>query len=399
MSEWGALSRRLRECRDRGESVALATVVATEGSAYRRAGAWMTVSPDGARHGLLSGGCLEADVAERAARALASGVPELATYDTRRDGDFLWGFGMGCLGVVRVWIEPLSGATLGRTADLFGRLESLSGEGVLAVVVSYGAPDTPGSPDRPSDLSADGPSAGDRVLVTWAGEVVDLSRGMRPEVLDRARQRLASNVDAPSVETVAGLEVSFLRVVPRIRLLICGAGEDAVPLARLAGDLDWSVLVVDHRAALARSERFPGAKVAVVEKGSDVSSLLDPPLERTAAVVMSHNLERDVDWTAGLLALDLGYLGLLGPKRRGEQVLRTATSLAAGPARVRRILAPIGLDISSETPREIALAIVAEISAVLSGRSGGHLAERTTPIHRESAESDAVRREALEPSS
>ena len=374
MSEWGELARRLRACRDRGEPVALATVVATEGSAYRRAGAWMTVSPDGARHGLLSGGCLEADVAERAARALSSGEPELASYDTRKEGDFLWGFGMGCQGLVRILIEPLAGRRLAEAAEIFRCVEDLPVDGVLGLAL-------PG---------------GDRFLVSAERDVAGLPHRMPPAALDRARRRLESE-DGPSVETLAGVEVAFLRVRPRIRLVICGAGEDAVPLARLAAGLDWSVLVVDHRAALARPERFPEADVALVERSSDLLTFLGATGARTAAVVMSHNLERDVDWTSALLPLDLGYLGLLGPKRRGEQVLRTAASLACGPSRVRRILAPVGLDISAETPREIALAVVAEISAVLSGGAGGHLAERAAPIHRENADSRAGRPKALRP--
>ncbi|MEO8430238.1 MAG: XdhC family protein [Acidobacteriota bacterium] len=361
MSEWGTLARRLRAAQDRGEPVVVAMVVATDGSAYRRAGAWMTVAPDGGRHGLLSGGCLEADVAERAAEVLASGVPTTVTYDTRRPGDVLWGFGMGCQGVVRILLEPLSGASLGRAAELYGRLQNLEANAVLAVDIASGS----------------------RVLVAGSAPG-DGEPGAPPEAAGRAREILATGAAVPSIEEIGEREFAFLPVAPRPRLVICGAGEDAVPLARLACDLDWSVLVVDHRAALARPERFPGADVALVARGTDLPARIGARA-RTGAVVMSHNLERDVEWTAALLPLDLAYLGLLGPKRRGEQVLRTAAPLASGPARARRILAPVGLDIASETPGEIALSIVAEISAVLAGRSGGHLAATEAPIHRESS--------------
>ncbi|MDQ2869311.1 MAG: XdhC family protein [Acidobacteriota bacterium] len=378
MSEWSALARRL----GRGGPLALATVVATEGSAYRRPGAWMIVSEGGVREGLLSGGCLEADVVERARRALASGRPELVTYDTRDPDDVVWGLGMGCQGVVRIWIEALSEWRLESAARFFSDVAGVSEAATIVTLCGAEAGDASGpDPRRPES---------GRLLVGPDGvlSATGAAAGEMEEIVGRARERLADG-SAPGIESVGGVRAAFARVSPRIRLLLCGAGEDAVPLARLAGDLDWSVVVADHRAAWALPNRFPGARVELVPAGSDLAPLLPAPHRRTAAVVMTHNIERDVQWAAALLPLELGYLGLLGPKRRGEQILHAARTLAAGESRALRVVTPIGLDIASETPKEIAVAIVAEISAALSGGSGGPLSARETPIHAASSAREA----------
>ncbi|MEP6769222.1 MAG: XdhC family protein [Acidobacteriota bacterium] len=377
MSEWSALARRL----DRGGPVALATVVATEGSAYRRPGAWMAVSQDGAREGLLSGGCLEADVVERALRALASGQPALVTYDTRDPDDVVWGLGMGCQGIVRIWIEPLSGERLARTAAFFFEVAGVSDDAMIVTLCGAEREDSSGggSVRAPAGRALVGREGLLRTTDAFPGKIASTD-ALREETARRARERLADG-DGPGIETIGGARVAFTPVSSRIRLLLCGAGDDAVPLARLAADLDWSVVLADHRPAWALPDRFPGARVEPVPAGFDLGPLLPAPHCRTAAVVMTHNIERDVQWAAALLPLELGYLGLLGPKRRGEQILEAARSLAGGQSRPLRVVTPIGLDIASETPKEIAVAIVAEISAVLSGASGGPLSERETPIH------------------
>ncbi|MEO8189218.1 MAG: XdhC family protein [Acidobacteriota bacterium] len=366
MSDWVPLARALRAACDRNERVALATLVATEGSAYRRAGAWMLVSENGVRHGLLSGGCLEADVAERAGAAMARGASELATYATGDSDDLVWGLRMGCPGVVRILIEPLAGGDLAQAAAFFERVRDVPENATLATAL---------------------PPARGRLLVTSSDALASSPGvGLPPGAAEEGRKRSSGLTATSGVETIDGVELAFAPVSPRIRLLICGAGDDALPVSALAAELGWDVLVADHRPAAARPERFPGARAVLVSRAEEIlthvsgDSARPGDNARTAAVVMTHNVDRDVEWAAALLPLDLAYLGFLGPKRRGDQVLETARPLAAA-VRARHILSPAGLDIGSETPREIALSIVAEISAALSGRGGGPLAERRAPIH------------------
>jgi len=364
MSEVPALARRLGEAVERGAALALATVVSTEGSTYRRAGAWMAIDPDGSRQGQVSGGCLEADIVERAAAVLARGLPEIVTYDTRHPDDLIWGFGLGCQGIVRVLVEPLQGDRLRRMATFFARAAEITEPAVLVTTISG--------------------DSGARFLVT-TGEVI--SSGTAPlaaEIARDARRRLAAAEPGGARVYDGGLEVGFENLYPRTRLILCGAGDDAIPLAKLAAELDWSVLVIDHRAAWAVAGRFPAARVEWIESPRGLPALLGVPHARTAAVVMSHNFDCDARYAAALLPLGLPYLGLLGPRKRGEQILATVEDRPDRP-RSAAVFSPVGLDIASETPREIALAIIAEISAVLAGRSGGPLKDKAAAAIREAA--------------
>lgn len=364
MSTSAALARRLSRQTELGAPIALVTVVSTEGSAYRRSGAWMTVEADGTRDGLVSGGCLEADIVLRSQSALDNGRAELAVYDTRGAADLLWGFGVGCQGIVRLVIEPLSGDRLLRMARFFETVAELREDAMLV-----------------TRLPGVAPSRGvERALVTGSS-TLETSPGQIPaEALAWARGSLQSG-EAPRLQILDGVEFSLTPAAPRIRLLLCGAGDDALPLVRLAAELDWVTIVADHRPDRAVAERFPGARVELVANPAELAKRLGPLDARTAAVVMTHNLERDVAWAAALLPEDLGYLGFLGPKRRGEQIVGTARPLLPAPPRARRILAPVGFDTAAETPSEIAVAIVAEISAVLAGRRGEPLSDRDGPIH------------------
>jgi len=381
LSELPALARRLAAAaakaeEETGTALALATVISTEGSVYRRAGAWMTVDPDGVRRGQVSGGCLEADLAGRAAAVLARGVPETVTYDTRQPDDLLWGLGMGCQGVVRLLVEPLRGERLRRLAAFFAHAADLAQPAILLTVIS-GPPDVLGERllVTADAVVSSGAASG---LEEMTGEMV---RDARPLIESIESGESGAFLPAAGTYMKGALEIGREILSPRPQLIVCGAGEDAVPLASLAGELDWRVLVIDHRPAWARPERFPGARVVALASPGDLPGLFAAAHARTAAVVMSHNFERDAQYAAALLPLGLPYLGLLGPKRRGEQILRTAEAIGPPCRRAARVFSPVGLDIAAETPREIALAIVTEISAVLAGRSGGHLADRETPIH------------------
>src|SRR5579864_4189155 len=106
MTETQRLVEAYRRAATENVRAALATVVRVEGSAYRRAGARMLVTEDGRTTGVVSGGCLEGDVRERAARVMRTGQPMLVSYDTTTDEDVVWGLGMGCNGIVDVFIEP-----------------------------------------------------------------------------------------------------------------------------------------------------------------------------------------------------------------------------------------------------------------------------------------------------
>ncbi|MBL8111385.1 MAG: XdhC family protein, partial [Acidobacteria bacterium] len=163
-------------------------------------------------------------------------------------------------------------------------------------------------------------------------------------------------------------------LLPPLSLVVFGAGDDAVPLTALARAAGLIVSVVDRRAAFAVATRFPGARVACGPEGDFARAF--PWDSRTAIVVMTHSYERDLEILANVLTSPAFYIGLLGPRRRSNRMLEGLPG--ADPARLH---SPAGLDLGSESPAEIALAILAEIHAVHSGRRAVSLRDRAGTIH------------------
>jgi xanthine/CO dehydrogenase XdhC/CoxF family maturation factor len=331
------LLRDFRELRTAGEACVLATVVATAGSTYRKSGAQMLITARAELRGLLSGGCLEVDLVERARRVRDTGRTELASYDMRGEDDLLFGIGSGCEGAMEVLLQRVGPSEawqpLAQVEDCVraGRAQALA-------------------------LIADGPSAG---RAWWS----DGGDAPWPEPPECARARVVEDPAARIVRCHAGgeaLRVLLLPVRLPPRLLICGAGVDAVPLARLAVMLGFAVTVCDHRPALAAAARFPECEVVCVP-AQEPASRLQPDRFR-AAVVMTHHLASDEAWLRALAASPaVGYVGLLGPAARRARLLG-----ALGPAADAlrpKLRAPVGLDLGARTPEAIAIAIAAELHA------------------------------------
>jgi xanthine dehydrogenase accessory factor len=373
----------------RGRAAALVTVVKTSGSTYRRPGARMLVLEGGALAGigLISGGCLEDDARDRALEVIASGVPRLIRYDTTADGDILFGTGVGCQGVVQVLIEPLPAPDRRREADPLGlvaRAFQARRAAVLASVFAVG---------EPAGAGGAAPGIGDFLCLDEASAdspVSNLADAELARAIARdARAALAGR--RPAVQTYRGaagqsVEV-FIDVIPPPRaLLICGAGEDAVPLARLAKELGWRVRVADPRSAYATRERFPDSDEVIVCPSAAFSGRI--PIESgEAAMLMTHNFRHDQAILEGLLGSEAAYIGVLGPARRTARLLSAIAAAAGAPETLlgrkslRRVYGPAGLDIGAEAPEQIALSILAEIQAVGARRRGGALKRRRGPLH------------------
>ena len=188
-------------------------------------------------------------------------------------------------------------------------------------------------------------------------------------------------------------QLAELRARSAVRLLVCGAGTDAIPVVRLAATVGWLVTVVDHRPSFATAERFPEAERVLRLDVSQMERALASGLrleEFAAAVVMAHAAAHDRARLHELLGVEsLRYLGVLGPRRRTLELLEG--SAADGTLELPpNVYAPVGLDLGAETPEEIALSIVSEIAAVLAGRTPRSLRERSGPIHEQRAQSPPV---------
>lgn len=319
---------RLMRLASEGRPAALAVVVRIAGSAYRRPGARLLVEGDGASRGSVSGGCLEEDVRLVAAETLRSGRPVLRHYDTGSDETKVWGLGLGCNGSVDVFVQPVARE---EERAIWRRVhERLQGDAPFELHVVTG-----------------GPQAG-RAWITGEPGGVD------------------TGADAP-------IFTESFRPPPR--LVVCGAGDDAIPLVAAAHGVGWRVLVVDHRPAYLTPERFAAARARhLLRPGDDLAALA---LDRdTYAVVMTHSFKHDRDWARRLLESDVPYVGLLGPRARAETILADTS-----PARRGRVYGPVGLDLGADGPEQVGLSIVAELMAVWSGRDARHLREKELAVH------------------
>jgi xanthine dehydrogenase accessory factor len=360
MNHWketAEILARLAELNEAGRRAALATVVHIVGSAYRRPGAKFLIEETGETLGSVSGGCLEADVREVAKRVLETGAPSLRHYATGADEDMVWGLGLGCNGSVDVFVET---ATEGPLAERAGDLrELLAGDSPVAVLTGVDGGENAGAT---LVLGPDGTARGS----LGSAELDRLA-------VERARSLMATG--RSRLQTLAERGVFVELLLPPPHLIVCGAGDDARPLVDYAADAGFRVTVLDHRPALLAPEWFPQAARLVLARPDDPGVEL-PPAARSLAVVKTHSLAQDREWARRLLAAGVPYVGMLGPHARTESILRELGTDGEG-----RVYGPVGLDLGADGPRQVALAIVAELLAFIAGREPRHLSERKEAIH------------------
>jgi xanthine/CO dehydrogenase XdhC/CoxF family maturation factor len=362
MNHWketAEILSRLVELTAAGQRAALATVVHIVGSAYRRPGAKFLVEEAGETLGSVSGGCLEADVRETARQqALATGTPSLRHYSTGADEDMVWGLGLGCNGLIDIFIQPATFGPLAALADPLRQLVAGDAPFALATVV-------------------DGEGLG-TVLVVGPGGTVHGSLGspdLDAQATELARGRIASG--RSGVEKIAERRVFIEVLPPPPHLIVCGAGDDARPLVAYAADAGFRVTLVDHRPALLDPAAFPQASQRLLARPDDTGIVL-PPATRSLAVVKTHSLAIDREWVRRLLAAGLPYVGVLGPRARTESILQ---DIGAPDEDVQQVFGPVGLDLGADGPRQVAVSIVAELLAFTAGREPRHLVERKEAIH------------------
>ena len=344
----------LARVRGAGQRAALATVVRVRGSAYRHEGAKLVVAEDGSTAGNVSGGCLEQDVREVALQVIRKGEPELRSYCSSADEIAAWDLGVGCEGQVDVYVEPAAAQPRERAL--------LEGREPFAVAAIVGMRDA---------------GCGMRLIVTSARAEGDLgSKDLNTRVAAKARELLETGESG--IHEIAARSVFFDVLVPPPQLVVLGAGDDARPLVRFAADVGFRVVVVDRRPGYLTRERFPGAAALVESAGDELEAVL--PLDAECyAVVMNHNFADDQAYVRALMKTPVAYVGMLGPRQRTERILRNLA--AEGPMDEARVYGPVGLDIGTDGAEQVALAVIAEILAVRSGRRARSLRERRTAIH------------------
>lgn len=355
VTELGRILALRRQAEAAGRWSVLAHLVSAAGSSYRRPGARFLVTQDGETAGAISGGCLEGDLAVRAKSAAAGGRACIVPYDM---GDAAaWGLRAGCGGALEILLDPL--AVPGRREALEVLAAAAEGAGAAAAAVALDGGSRTGAQ---LVLDAAGRLSGDLCGTSAEPELVRRLRAARETPRGSAVARIGRRPGEFRIESVLPCPVLF----------VCGAGADAVPLVSLARQIGWQAEVVVVRASDSARRRFAELLPGGLSSPGDLSRL--PPGRAAAAVVMTHNLDDDRELLEAALASRADYVAVLGPR---ERTRRVAGDLAGDP----RLHAPAGLDIGSETPEEIALAILAEASARLAGRAGGSLRDREGAMH------------------
>jgi len=327
------------------KALVMATVFATEGSTYSKAGHRIIIADNGDYQGLVSGGCLEGDLAEHARMVIESGISKAVTYDLRDEADEIWGMGIGCNGIIKVLLQRLDPKSGHEPFQTIAKCHLGQRAAICATVIDSEDPDLP--------IGA--------TLIDWG----DDHRSWQVPGVDRIpiREHCAGMQNATNPRLVihnvqqASFTALYAPIIPLPRLLILGAGPDAIPLLRMAEEIGWLVTVVDHRPAYLESEAFTWTRALCIEptqleKNTNLA-------EFSAAVVMSHHLATDRIYLGQLARHDIPYLGVLGPRARRDRLI--ADLDAANAKLAGRLKGPVGLDIGADSPESIALAILAQI--------------------------------------
>lgn len=352
MSDIAFLLKEAEALEAANRTFAVGTVVKIEGSTYRQAGGRMLIRDDLSTWGLISGGCLEEEIAREAEAVLKTGRPVLRSYDMIGPDDQL-GFNTGCNGIVDVLITRGSGALTHLRSSMKDR-----DTGVLIQTIS--GEDSPGAvrwvaADNVHVLSDDA------TLLSAVNETLRLQQTMRLEQPQRT--------------------LMLEHVQPPLSLLVFGTGADVHPLVRLGAMLGWEVTLIGRRPQPWLQEHFPAAHHhAFLMHPESVLEHIQAD-DRTTAVIMNHNLDRDRILAQELLRSPIAYIGLLGPRARCREIVEAALAAGIPSAALDRLYGPAGLDTGAESPVEIALSIVAEILSVTNSRPATRLRDGVGPIH------------------
>ncbi|WSK50043.1 XdhC family protein [Micromonospora zamorensis] len=380
-----------------GEPVALATVVATWHSAPQPPGATMLVAADGTVTGSVSGGCVEADLYERARRVLTTGAPELIRYGISDDDAYA--VGLTCGGVLDVFVERVDpGALPGLDAVAAARRAAQP-----AAVVTCVAADAGGAPaDAENPLGGDPPGTPPTDPARRLGRRLVLTGGQHP-IGSLGDDRLDDAASADALGLLAAGHSGMLRYgysgqrrdsgvslfvtayATPPRMIVFGAIDFAAAVARIGAFLGYRVTVCDARPVFTTARRFPEADEVVVQwphrylRTEVDAGRVD---ERTVVCVLTHDPRFDVPLLELALRHPLAYVGAMGSRRTHDDRLKLLGEAGLTEAQLARLASPIGLDLGGRTPEETAVSVAAQIVAARWGGTGRPLAALDGPIHR-----------------
>jgi xanthine dehydrogenase accessory factor len=367
MKEISEILKAHSQAKATGKKTALATVVKVEGSSYRQPGARMLVTEDGLLTGAISGGCLEGDALRKALLSIHQQQNKLITYNTSNEDDSEVGLQLGCNGIVHILFEYIDDAVENNPIQLLQQLEFERKDAVVATVFS---------------LKRQAAQQG-TLLFYRENETPIYANNTALNILEDVKQAL--NIKATVVRQLHDEqenEVLADYINPPVSLVIVGAGNDVQPLVKMTSLLGWEITIGEGRATHATKKRFPEARNVFVVKPEQLLENISIDAQ-TYFVLITHNYKYDLAVLKLLVQTNCNYIGILGPKTKLNRMLDDLNSegIQLTEEKLTTIYGPIGLDLGAETAEEIALSIVAEIKAVMSGKQGVSLKYKTEKIH------------------
>ncbi|MBT2605200.1 XdhC family protein [Bacillus sp. ISL-53] len=346
--------KEILRCKNLGLRGVLGTIISTQGSTYQKNGAKCFIAEDGKLTGLVSGGCVEGDIKEIALQIIEEGQPKIIHYDFQDKGDLIWGLGLGCNGKINILLEPYIPTT--SESELFEEWFKQGMDKTLHSIIVVEA--------------ANSSLVGSKWIID--PETQEYNHIPFKEIINDyvSKKDLQSNYC--KLENIDGNErfqVFYDSISPSPRLVVFGAGPDAIPLVQMAKQIEWHVTVLDHRPGYINQKNFREADELINFKAGAIPEITLK--ENTYVVIMSHHFLHDQMMLKEVINSEAAYIGLLGPRKRTYE-LGKSLGITNHP-NLHKIHSPIGLDIGSVTPEEIGLSILAEILMVFRGGTGNKL--------------------------
>lgn len=331
----------------------------------------MLINGLGQYFGMISGGCLEADIVHKSRQTMDDGQPRLLTYDMSEDSEMAWRFGLGCGGTIEVLLQSanqdnhylnfeksLKQLEAGETVHYFQKLGGATSECHLLKLDSVAQRDY----------------VAKRTKSTIAHQHLIEQHGLSDSTCDSRLGGIgSSDIASSDIASSKDKDDSWFinRFEPQTRLVIFGGGVDARPLVNMAHELSWHITLCDPRETYARQKNFPRADDIVKTAHDNIDTQAQWLHQADAIVIMNHNVTLDAKSLRIAQASRAKYVGMLGPFHRTERVLKEA---GLPFTQLKKLLAnPIGLDLGGDQPETIALSIVSEIQAYLHSKSAHSL--------------------------
>ncbi len=346
--EFYHLAKKIIENKSTG-SLAMATVIHVRGSAYRREGTRMIVDSNGNWFGNISGGCLEGDILKKTSDVIKTGESLLVTYDTRESINKEIRVALGCNGVIDILIEPVNESVL----DLIESIIKVFEEEKTAYV---------------------------KTDIQIIQEHVSVQHEMSQLKPDFLASSVFENENFCHVEKTEFSISLYEFIGVRRKLVVWGSGPDVKPISQFATQLGWKTIVASDCGLEKFQDDLPGVDL-IHSNFNDFISKTNLH-KNTAVLLVSHDFYKDYFILEKIIAKNVKYIGIMGPKRRGARMLeehkRRHPEIQFEEGKIHY---PVGLDIGSDNPVEIALSIVAEVQSAFSGKDAAPLKQKSSRIH------------------